>query len=454
MNYSLVGRHFVGRTALILGSTLALFLFFAYSTTALAAAPDGAGPWADTVVDANQALKKNGGPVNGDRSDTSQALGEAETSGTPFDSPVVAGTFYSLGFGGDITLGFDNAIVDGAGDDFQIYEVTGGSSYPEELVDIEVSDDGIDWWLAAEDVSRDAIIDLEGTPFSCIHYVRVTDVSDPDIFEPEADAYDVDAARALNSDEGQCEDTDASIDVEKSASESEIAPGEEVTYTYVVTNDGDFDLDNVVISDDTCSPISGPAVDAGDDGILSVGEAWEFECTMALEETTTNVVTATGTDPFDNDVSDSDEETVAVSAPGCTLTQGYWKNHSSASKHEDPTWNGQEDTAINGIVGWLGILKTPGKGGDAWYILAHQWIAATLNIQAGADDTDVATEMTDAENMLNSYLPGVLVGKAKGATKTARGVAIDLAGVLGSFNEGLIGPGHCDDEENEEGGDV
>lgn len=71
-----------------------------------AAAPDGAGPWADSVANFSQGQTEDGSAIVSTRSDPTAALGVAE--GT-----IVDGTFVSLGFGGSITLKFDNAISNG-----------------------------------------------------------------------------------------------------------------------------------------------------------------------------------------------------------------------------------------------------------------------------------------------------------------------------------------------------
>jgi hypothetical protein len=122
---------------------------------------------------------------------------------------------------------------------------------------------------------------------------------------------------------------------------------------------------------------------------------------------------------------------------GCTLTQGYWKNHNElrtqASQRLD--WPAPFDEAQL-LCGqkWLDILHTVPHG-EAWYILAHQYIAASLNSAAGASTTDLGTALADAR--------AILAGNCGGIT-TERQKAIDLSYKLDSYNNGLIGPGHCD----------
>lgn len=123
--------------------------------------------------------------------------------------------------------------------------------------------------------------------------------------------------------------------------------------------------------------------------------------------------------------------------PGCTFTQGYWKNHNRfrKQKNQNTPWPIDEDTLLCGET-WLDNLKTSPKKGNAFYILSHQWIAASLNVANGADDSDIAAELAEAEVLLNSCV----------FNTTDRFRAIELAGILGDFNEGTTGPGHCDDQ--------
>ena len=132
--------------------------------------------------------------------------------------------------------------------------------------------------------------------------------------------------------------------------------------------------------------------------------------------------------------------TVTVRAPACqvleqcTYTQGYWKTHGEAWPTGYPT------TAIFYSSGksWMTVLWTPPAKGNAYYILAHQYIAAKLNVANGAvPPAAVAQALTDADSWF--------AGRTKDAAPsgTARTQALTLAGILAAFNEGTTGPGHC-----------
>ena len=163
---------------------------------------------ADSVVDFDQGVLKNGGAVVVGRSDPTYALGAPQSTGTPFDSPVVPNSFFSLGFdegtdatpseGGWIVFEFtNNYIVDGPGNDIRAWEITGGTSYPVEKIKIEVSQDGTNWFLVASSLDRDTEADLADSGLTWANFIRITDVSNPDDFNATADAYDLDAVSAL-----------------------------------------------------------------------------------------------------------------------------------------------------------------------------------------------------------------------------------------------------------------
>jgi hypothetical protein len=118
---------------------------------------------------------------------------------------------------------------------------------------------------------------------------------------------------------------------------------------------------------------------------------------------------------------------------GCTLSHGYWKNH---------PWPDFEGEILCG-QSWLEILWTPPQG-DAWYILAHQWIGAMLNVAAGAQVIgDMDELLLDAELMLEACsIAGGL-----------RPHAIVMADELDDFNNGLLGVPHCDDGEQDDDDD-
>lgn len=160
--------------------------------------------FASAFHDVDQGTRKNGTGILADRTDPADALGAPQSLGTPYDVPV-AGSFFSLGFkgtptaapGGSIVVSFPGEVVNESGADLKLWEVTGGTSYPDEKVQVEVADSlAGPWTVVAASVTRDAEIDI--APVASAKYVRITDVSTVSEFEPEADGFDLDAVQALN----------------------------------------------------------------------------------------------------------------------------------------------------------------------------------------------------------------------------------------------------------------
>lgn len=159
--------------------------------------------WADSVEANDQGTRKDSTPVLASRSDATKAL-VAQTLGNVYDSPVVEGTFYSLGFkignaeGGSIVVEFNNPIypVAGANNDIQIFEVTGGTVYPDETVKVEASQNaGGPWTLLSSAAIRDEALDI--SPLPSAKFIRITDVSNINDYESIADAYDLDGVKAF-----------------------------------------------------------------------------------------------------------------------------------------------------------------------------------------------------------------------------------------------------------------
>jgi len=120
---------------------------------------------------------------------------------------------------------------------------------------------------------------------------------------------------------------------------------------------------------------------------------------------------------------------------GCTYTQGYWKTHEEAWPVSSMTVGANSYTAAQ----LLALFDTAVKG-DVSLILADQLIAAKLNIENGADDSDVAVVVQNADAWLSTF-SGSLPYKVK--SKDA-GDAIVWATALDDFNNGRTGPGHCE----------
>jgi hypothetical protein len=201
-------------------------------------------------------------------------------------------------------------------------------------------------------------------------------------------------------------------------------------------------VDGSVTVDDPSATPTGAISAINPEGLISQTyffERWvRFESCGEYEvkNTATFTTSTTGT-------KGSASATVRVSVPcqeGCTLTQGYWKTHSKYGPAPyDDTWAqmGEDTPFYLSGQSYYQVLWTPPSGGNAYYILAHQFIAARLNALNGAATTpEVDAAMAWAVTFFQTYTPSSL-------NKAVAGQAKAYAATLDNYNNGLIGPGHC-----------
>ncbi len=108
------------------------------------------------------------------------------------------------------------------------------------------------------------------------------------------------------------------VQIVKTPDATQVAPGTLVTYNYAVTNIGDAPLSNVALADDKCSPVSGPVPggDVNNNGLLDPGETWVYQCSVVLNQDTTNVASVWARDPLGRPVTDDDKAFVDVVRAG------------------------------------------------------------------------------------------------------------------------------------------
>jgi hypothetical protein len=118
-------------------------------------------------------------------------------------------------------------------------------------------------------------------------------------------------------------------------------------------------------------------------------------------------------------------------------TQGYWKNHPEdwpapfenlrdLVKYEDNFFYSGQD--------WMTVLQTSPKGGNAYYILAHQYIAAVLNMYNG--NWASYEQIDEAGALFAEYTPAD-IGKLKG-NDPLRKRFVELAEYLDDYNNGRL----------------
>jgi hypothetical protein len=123
---------------------------------------------------------------------------------------------------------------------------------------------------------------------------------------------------------------------------------------------------------------------------------------------------------------------------GCTRTQGYWK--SKPGVIWPAPYSRTDLPFFSSGLNWQQVLETPPQGGNAYVILAHQYIAAVLNRAAGAS----------APASLQAIINQASTWFSSGTTLASCGASAcdtqkNWAALLDSYNNGLYpgAPTHC-----------
>jgi len=125
----------------------------------------------------------------------------------------------------------------------------------------------------------------------------------------------------------------------------------------------------------------------------------------------------------------------------CTYTQGYWKTHgpipTGNNINEWPVTSLQLGTVTYTDLELQSIFDRPAQG-NGLISLAHQLIAARLNIANGADGSAITATLAAADALIGGLIiPPVGVGSLPASATSS------LTNTLNNYNNGLIGPGHC-----------
>jgi hypothetical protein len=144
-----------------------------------------------------------------------------------------------------------------------------------------------------------------------------------------------------------------------------------------------------------------------------------------------------------------DTATVNVNVPcnGCTLTIGYWKTHgyNSPGNQADmvtpllPITLG--NTEVTNAEQAANILKLD-EASNGLKKLQAQLLAAKLNIKNGADGSQIASTIANADSYLAKWGTNW-----SSLTKAQKAKVLDAMTKLDNYNNGLIGPGHCSEEK-------
>ena len=121
---------------------------------------------------------------------------------------------------------------------------------------------------------------------------------------------------------------------------------------------------------------------------------------------------------------------VLVPTGGCTYTQGGYKNTLSRW----PSGYSPSDQFFDSGLTWLQMFNTAPKGGNIYVKLAHQYMAAVMNVANGATaNSSVQAAIDGAYDYFQNH------------TSYSASQLLAWHNLLDSFNNGNQGPAHCDD---------
>lgn len=128
----------------------------------------------------------------------------------------------------------------------------------------------------------------------------------------------------------------------------------------------------------------------------------------------------------------------------CQFTQGYWQNRAqNANDLSTEVWMAIRDQPfyLSGLS-YRQVLQVAPKG-NAYWILAHQLVAAQSNYALGAESVDiVSAALAQADQLMAQYTPDQIAAMPKNGE--VRQELIAVSRVLDDWNNGLIGTGTCD----------
>ena len=151
---------------------------------------------------------------------------------------------------------------------------------------------------------------------------------------------------------------------------------------------------------------------------------------------------------------------------GCSHTIGYWKNHAGFGPQADvvsqylPIWLGNDNglSSMPVVDAQMAVdilkMKTYGAPKNGITKLLAQLLGSKLSIASGAADADIADAIAAADAFLSTHAWTDWTN----LSKDEKNHVLNLMSTFDQYNNGYIGPGHCDefnsdhDYEYEDGG--
>ncbi len=194
------------------------------------------------------------------------------------------------------------------------------------LMNVLVTDDRLGSIpFASGDDNENSLLDIDEIwVFTAIH---AASGEDPDLLVNIAEASGMDALEQTiaDSDTANVSIIRPGIALVKTADPLEVPEGDDITYTYTVTNTGNTPLAGVSVTDDRLGSIPFTSGDDNENSLLDTDETWVFTAiyttTINEPDFLINTAEVSGSDALERIVTDSDTASVSIIRPGIALVK-------------------------------------------------------------------------------------------------------------------------------------
>ncbi len=205
------------------------------------------------------------------------------------------------------------------------YTVTNAGNTP--LFNIQVNDDRIQESVifVSDDSNGDDWLDVQETWIFTANYT--VNGQEPDLLVNTANATGMDnTERSVSaSDNATVAILKPGIAMDKTADKQEAHVGDNITYFYEVTNDGNTPLSNILMTDNLIENIIFVSGDEDGDERLDIGESWIYTANYTVgagaPDSLINTANVSGRDILEKTVTASDSVSVAILRPGIAIVK-------------------------------------------------------------------------------------------------------------------------------------
>jgi hypothetical protein len=236
------------------------------------------------------------------------------------------------------------------------------------LSDVSVTDDKVSVVsYQSGDSDGDGQLDTGETWIFSANYTVTEEDSDPLVNMANVSGTDAGGRTVTDWDEASVTILSSGIAIAKAANCTQAHEGDEITYTYNVTNTGNTPLSNVSVSDDEAGDATYQGGDTNGDNKLDVDETWVFTANYTVTEEDSdpliNVAIASGTDAFSEAVSAQASATVDILRPGIAIAKAA--NCTEAHEGDEITYT--YNVTNTGNTPLSNVSVSDNKTGDAIY---------------------------------------------------------------------------------------